>query len=118
MRSQIIICLVATLLFQAIAMASHGFARDFNGDSRHAALHQAGVSHHHHHTDGSSHLDSSDESKKHVQADHSPYTPGILPTVCAAVLPSVQFGVPRLISGLALASPFIDGPIRPPRLTP
>ncbi|MEO8101507.1 MAG: hypothetical protein ABI790_03220, partial [Betaproteobacteria bacterium] len=116
MRSQIIICLFVTLLFQAIAMASHGYDRDFNGDSPHAVLHQAGVSHHHQ-ADGSLYLDSSDKSKEHIGADHCPNTPGLLPTVCTATMPPVKFGTPPLISTLALASPFIEGPRRPPRLT-
>ena len=117
MRSQIIICLVATLLCQAMAMASHGFARDVNGDSRHAALHHAGVSHHHHLADGAFHLDSSDESKKHLVADHCPNAPALLPATCSANLPQVKFAVPPLVSGLGLAAPFIEGPRRPPRLT-
>ncbi len=106
---------VLALLVQSAAAAGHGLRMEANRDLSHAAMHEAGISHHHNH-DGSSSRDNSDEARQHVQHDHCPNTPALPASTCNAG-PSLagSADIPAL-SQLPHPSPYLEGPRRPPRL--
>lgn len=108
-----------------LCLPLHGFAMqgglphaDATSSLMHGLEHAEGVYHHHHQGEGSVHYDQSDESVEHVQ-DHScsPHPAGF--SLPALIVPPEQ-QVSKLAPFVADAvpEPFLDGPRKPPRLTP
>lgn len=104
---------VLALLLQGMAQARTTLSPGAIDDLGHAALHwqQEG---HHHHDDGSYHLDDSADSARHLAADQ------LLSALAAApaalfVMPRPAAARPAARAGPALAPPFLEGPLRPPR---
>ena len=106
--------ILVAMLWQSAAFARVGATVDALADSGHAALHWQGEAHHHH-DDGSFAIDESEESARHLMADHTSAT-ALLPLV-SAMLPRLGDRAPR--PGYMRVSPhsFLDGPLRPPRPT-
>lgn len=111
-----ILFLLTSILWQSIAMAGQGMVYDHAEGLAHAVLHLEKDGHHHH-DDGTYHEDSSDQSSQHIQADDCLSVTELLPPVFCPALP--QLGLPAPAKGLdcAPAAPFLEGPMRPPRLT-
>lgn len=106
--------MLIAMLWQSLALARAGSTVNAVADLQHAALHWQDEGHHHH-DDGAYHLDDSDESTRHLMADHSPVS-----ALLAAAPPAVAFlggGSPGMREARASPHPFLDGPLRPPRLT-
>mgnify|MGYP000925898705 CR=1 FL=1 len=116
MRSPLVIVVfLFALLVQSVAAAGHGLRLEFSADLSHAAMHEAGISHHHNH-DGTSSRDNSDEAKQHVQHDHCPNSPALPASVCSAGPESAGMAALPALSQRALPAPYLEGPRRPPRL--
>lgn len=113
-RTGILVVMLIAMLWQSLALARAGSTLNAFADAQHAVLHgqQEG---HHHHDDGSYHLDDSDESTRHLMADHSPAS-ALLPSATPAVA-FLGGGSPGMREARASPHPFLDGPLRPPRLT-
>lgn len=106
--------LLVAMLWQSAAFARVGATGDALADAGHAALHWQGEAHHHH-DDGSFAIDESEESARHLMADHTSAT-ALLPLV-STMLPRLDDRAPRHVSVRASPHPFLDGPLRPPRPT-
>lgn len=112
-RAGIVVVLLAALLWQALALARPGAMANPFADIGHAALHW-GEEGHHHHDDGSYHVDDSDESTRHLLADHVNGT--VLTFDTAMAQPHLQADSPAERAARAGPHPFLDGLLRPPRL--
>jgi len=103
------------MLWQALAMAPAAAAwLDDAADIGHVALHVQEEGHHHH-DDGSFAVDQSSDSVLHLVADHvaqSPIRPTLLPM---AALPA-QSPAPDGQRARVTPAPFLEGPLRPPRV--
>lgn len=114
-RVGVILVLLLALLWQSLALARAGSSISAVADPAHAVLHWQDEAHHHH-DDGSHHVDDSAESAQHLAADHAGGSVALLPTgsdslVIGNAAPSASRGeVPS-------AHPYLDGLLRPPRLS-
>jgi hypothetical protein len=113
-RSVTLIAIVFAMLWHSAALARVGASVEALADLEHAALHWQGEAHHHH-DDGSFHVGESEESARHLMADHVS-VPALLPQPPATLL-RLDDGAPALPSARAGPHPFLDGPLRPPRST-
>ena len=114
-RVGIALVLLLAMLWQSVAIARAGSAVNPVADLAHAVLHSQ-VDSHHHHEDGSYHLDDSAESAQHLIADHVSVAIGLLPTVATSV--PLTGTTPRAEGGQSPGPhPFLDGPLKPPRLS-
>lgn len=111
-RKLTVALLLVVMVFQAVTITLFSSSRDNLVDLTHAAMHwqQEG---HHHHGSGDYHVDDSEESTRHLMADHSGAT---------AVLPATGLQFSRQDSGghtiLSVRSnpqPYLEGLLRPPR---
>jgi hypothetical protein len=106
------VLIAMALVGQSFASARIAGPFSQDGGLEHVLLHAQGEAHHHH-DDGSFHLDDSSESVVHVALDQgsstaaSPDGSSALP-VTAHALPAHE---PR-----AGPAPFLEGPLRPPRV--
>jgi hypothetical protein len=115
-KTPAIFLLVISLLWQAFAMASVGFAQDHGDSIEHVVLH-LDKEPHHHHDDGTFHEDGTDESVKHVYADSCANTAGVVPTHAAAARVEIIRRAQPSFSAADPDSAILEGPRRPPRLT-
>jgi hypothetical protein len=114
-RAAHLLVLVLALLLQGLMPGRSLAAPAASGDAGHAALHwqQQG---HHHHDDGSAHLDDSADSARHLAADQLP-TPLVAAAAERLALPHPGGSAPLACADSGLPSPFLEGPLRPPRAT-
>lgn len=111
-RSVTLIAMLLAMLWQSAAFARLGMSVEALAELEHAVLHWQDEAHHHH-DDGSFHVGESDESARHLMADHVS-VPALLPQPPAMLL-RLEDGAPELPGVRAGPHPFIDGPLRPPR---
>ncbi|MBA2721371.1 MAG: hypothetical protein H0U56_00420 [Methylibium sp.] len=113
-RAGIVIALLFAMLWQSIALARAGSTVEAVSDPAHAALHWQDEGHHHH-DDGSHHFDDSDDSVQHLFVDHVTAPVALLHAVSTSMAPLGSCAPsPQCVS--MAPQPFIDGPLRPPRL--
>lgn len=113
-RPLVIAVLVLSLTWQLLASAWPGGAAVALEGGEHAALHWADEAHHHH-EDGSAHGDDSEESACHMALDNGSVAALVMAVGCDTLAPH---GVVRTEHcARAGPHPFLDGPLRPPRLT-
>ena len=109
------IVLLLALLWQSVALASAGSTLDPIPDPAHSALHWQDEGHHHH-EDRSYDRDDSAESMQHLMADHVSAFVGLLHAVPTSVPPSGS-SRSRASGEDPGPHPFLDGPLKPPRVT-
>lgn len=114
-RVAITAALLFALLWQAVAPASAGSTLARGSDPVHSALHWQDDGHHHH-DDSSYDRDDSAESMQHLMADHVSVFIGLLHAVTTSVPPSGS-SRSRASGEDPRPHPFLDGPLKPPRLT-
>lgn len=111
-RKLTIALLLFVMAFQAAASPLLYTSRDNLADMEHAVMHwqQEG---HHHHDSGDYHADDSDESTRHLMADHSG-APAMLPTMELQLFrqDNSTHSVP---SARTSPHPYLEGLLRPPR---
>lgn len=113
MRAATILIMTLALLWQGMAFARVGLSIESLADAEHAALHMQQEGHHHH--GDSYHVDDSAESASHLALDHTG-APALSPDERVAVhVPSSS--TVRTLEVRAGPYPFLEGPLRPPRLT-
>jgi hypothetical protein len=112
-RTSVIVAILIAMLWQSLAMARADSTLNVLADVEHAMLHWQGEDHHHH-DDGSFHRDASDESERHLLADHHNAS-AVLPDASVR-LALADAGSPAMHEPRAVPHPFLDGPLRPPRL--
>lgn len=105
--------LLFAILWQTLAMVSPMSIAAKSMEYEHAILHTQ-VSDHHHHDDGSLHLEALDASPSHLHADTGYSGSGILPGAIAQELMAPLAG-PGTDAANGGPSPYLDGPLRPPR---
>jgi len=113
-RSITLIAILFAMLWQSAALARVGVTAEALADLGHAVSHWQDEAHHHH-DDGSFHFGDSEESARHLMADHVS-VPALLPLVSAMLL-RLADGAPGPRSVRTGPHPFLDGPLRPPRST-
>jgi hypothetical protein len=113
-RSAILIAMLFAMLWQSMALARGGLAVSALADLEHAVLHWQDEAHHHH-DDGSFHVGDSEESARHLMADHVS-VPALLLNAPAPLL-RLDEDAPGLWGVHVRPHPFLDGPLRPPRLS-
>jgi hypothetical protein len=113
-RVATITLLLMAMLWQSVAVARVGTWSTVS-DLVHAVMHWQDEGHHHH-DDGTYHVDDSTESVRHLIADHSSATVGLL-TSAPPELPDLGSASPDVRLEGHRPNPFLAGPLRPPRLT-
>lgn len=113
-RSAILIAMLFAVLWQSVALARAGITVEALADLEHAVLHWQNEGHHHH-DDGSFHVGDSEESARHLMADHVS-VPALLLHATAPLL-RLDEDAPGLRGVHVRPHPFLDGPLRPPRLS-
>jgi hypothetical protein len=113
-RVATITLLLIAMLWQSVGMTRAG-AWSPVSDLVHTVMHWQNEGHHHH-DDGTYHVDDSTESVQHLIADHSSATVGLL-TSAPTELPVMRSASPDVRLERPGPSPFLGGPLRPPRLT-
>ncbi len=106
--------LVAMLLQTWAGLTSGGVAQKAQ-EFAHAVAH-AQAANHHHHDDGALHLEQTSEESAHQHADEGIQLAALLPNAAAA-LPDLRPTAVGWTAAAALASVFLEGPLRPPRPT-
>ena len=107
--------LAFALVWQSLALGHPGSSVNLLLDAAHAVLHWQGIGHHHH-DDGSVQIDESPDASRHLLTDHAGgFTglPAAQPDTPAPVASSMPCGRP---AG-AGPPPFLEGPLKPPRLS-
>lgn len=113
-RAAVIALFIVAFLWQSVGLARFDPVIDLLGDTEHAALHENDEGHHHH-DDGSLHVDDSFESIQHVVADQLHFPTALLGEDRAKLLAG-RAASPQVARDRAVAAPFLDGLMRPPRL--
>lgn len=113
-RTSVLILLLLAMLWQSVDLVRAGATPDRLADLQHAMLHWQDEGHHHH-DDGGLHLDDSGDAVGHVMADNVNAS-AMLPHVSPQV-PDFDGGDLRVREPRAGPSPYLDGLMRPPRLT-
>lgn len=113
-RAWTLIVVIVALLVQPQAWARTASVLAMDGGTEHALLHWQDEAHHHH-DDGGYHADDSAESAAHAALDAGS---GVsftahTPANCAVIPAGI---VPAMWPARAGPGPFLDGPLRPPRL--
>lgn len=113
-RTTVLLLLLLAMFWQSVDLVHAGASSDRLADFEHAMLHWQDEGHHHH-DDGGLHLDDSGDALGHVMADN---------VNASALLPHVSPSMPDFDPGelsvrepRAGPHPYLDGLIRPPRLT-
>jgi hypothetical protein len=106
--------LVAMLLQAWAGLTSGGVAQKAQ-EFAHAVTH-AQAANHHHHDDGSLHLEPASQEPAHQHADEGMQLSALLPAAAPA-LPDLRPTAVGWTAAAALASVFLEGPLRPPRAT-
>lgn len=84
-------------------------------DTGHALAHYADQAHHHD-DEGDMHAGDADASVTHLHGDDWATTPVLVVQALAIEFPAPCSAAPRRPGSAAAAPPFIEGPIRPPRV--
>jgi hypothetical protein len=110
-----LVVVIIALLVQPQAWARTACVMAMDGGIEHALAHWQGESHHHH-DDGSYHADDSEESAAHAALDAGSGASFAAdkPVNCAVVPVGI---VPAAWQARAGPGPFLEGPLRPPRLS-
>ncbi len=111
-RAWVTAVLVALLLQTWVGLTSGGVAQQAQ-EFAHAVAH-AQTANHHHHGDGSLHLEQTSEEPAHQHADEGIQLSALLPAA-APGLPDLRPTAVGWTAAAALASVFLEGPLRPPR---
>lgn len=106
--------LVLAVLWQSLPVARFGIAQGGLTDIAHVAVHWLGASHHHH-ADGDFHFDTSTDSAQHLIADQFSPT-ATLPEEGSPIFSGDVATSPRRAHPGGLPPPYLEGPLRPPRL--
>ena len=114
LRSAILLVMLFSMLWQAMALAQATSTVNLLADLEHTAMHWQDEPHHHH-DDGSYHRDDSQASELHVFSDHLTLAVVLLPVSSQNPLPIASARPCCHHSGSA-PDPFLDGLLRPPRL--
>lgn len=104
--------LVLCLLWQGTACAYFGAPSRFAGDMEHERAHVE-MKAHHHDADGSLEFDDSTASLLHMMADCAS-TATLVPSLELRVSPTTGV-MPHAPRASFLVSPYLEGPLRPPR---
>jgi len=112
-RFPVLFIVLIAMLWQSVAMASHGSTVNFLADREHAALHWQGKGHHHH-DDGSLQVDDSNESAQHVITDHPSASLAVV-VPSSHNLPALASAAPGGLHAPHVPKPTLDGLLRPPR---
>lgn len=107
--------MLLAILWQSLAMLSPMSVAAKAMEYEHAALH-AQTSGHHHHDDGSLHVEAVDSTSHHLHADSGLHSAGLPPGAINQALPAhatSPVGVPLA----TIPTPYLEGPLRPPRIT-
>ena len=112
-RPVVLLVMLFAMLWQSVALARIGSSVNALADLEHTALHLQQEAHHHH-EDGSYHLDESYESTQHLLTDHLSMTVELLISSCRLFLP-LGSTPPGVLHHTTVASPVLDGLLRPPR---
>jgi hypothetical protein len=113
-RRLVPILLVLALAWQSLTLGRAGSSINVLLDAAHAVLHWHGISHHHD-VDGGVHVGESPDAARHVLTDHAGGLTG-LPVAQSGALDAVASAVPRGLPMAAGPPPFLEGPLKPPRL--
>ena len=112
---------MAALLWQPLALAQPSLPAQPSSSASsagegltHALLHWLDLGHHHH-ADGGVHLDDSAEARAHAATDPLSQ-PSLHLGGVDAVLTLPREATPRTPVARAVGPPFLEGPLRPPRL--
>ena len=106
--------LALALVWQALALGRPGSSVNVLLDAAHAVLHWQGIGHHHH-DDGSVQLDESPDASRHLLTDHAGGFTG-LPAAQPGAPAPVASSMPCVRPAGAGPPPFLEGPLKPPRL--
>ena len=114
-RSLVVVLLVVSAFWQMFAVGGRPGGLSTPRAAAHALLHWQGQAHHHH-DDGSVTQDGSTESVQHVAQDgvlavNSPWSEPIVP------LPPVASAYSTAADEVSGPWPYLDGPMRPPKLS-
>lgn len=106
--------LLLVMVFQAMTVTLFSSSRDTLVDLTHAAMHwqQEG---HHHHSPGDYHVEDSEESTRHLMADHSG-APAALPATDLRFFRQ-DASIHAMLSTRTSPHPYLEGLLRPPRPT-
>lgn len=113
-RSAVVLVMLFSMLWQAMALAQPTSTVNLLADLEHAAMHWQDEPHHHH-DDGSYHRDDSQASKFHVFSDQLTVATALLPASSQNLLP-IASARPCCHRSVSVPDPFLDGLLRPPRL--
>jgi hypothetical protein len=113
-RIATLFAILFAMLWHTAAFARLGASAEAQLELEHAVMHWQDEAHHHH-DDGSFHVGESEESARHLMADHVSVQ-ALLQQSPSALLP-LDDGPLGLRSARAGPQPFLDGPLRPPRST-
>jgi hypothetical protein len=111
-RKLTVTLLLLVMAFQAMTFPLLSSSRDNLADMAHAVMHwqQEG---HHHHDSGDYHVEDSDESTRHLMADHSG-APAVLPAASLGFFRQ-DTSIHTLLSTRTTPHPYLEGLLRPPR---
>lgn len=114
LRSLLVVALVLSLMWQVVAGAWPGGLANTLDGGEHTAVHLANEAHHHH-DDGSVHHDDSAESASHMALDQS--SSAVLLGGASSDTPTSMASPCAQHVARQGPHPYLDGPLRPPRLT-
>lgn len=111
-RFAVSLAVLLILFVQALAPARAGLIANAPAEPGHAWLHWQGKAHHHH-DDGSYQVDDSNQSVWHLLAEQGNFAVVLFESATPPALPATAS--PGHFQRLPGASPFLAGPLRPPR---
>lgn len=114
-RTITVAALIIIMAFQSMTATAFASSHSNQADLSHSMLHWQQEAHHHHEA-GGYHVDDSEESTRHLMTDHFTAT-AVLPAVPVLFFRS-DTGAPDALLSHASPHPFLEGPLRPPRLNP
>lgn len=115
MRQLLCILILLCLPLQSLALQVGWSQPGQPADLIHEIEHHEGIQHHHE-DDGSVHYDNSAESQEHVQDHCTSAQPADLMATLVSVAPQPLVSVLKPEQNCLIASPYIEGPTRPPAL--
>lgn len=112
-RTITVVVLIAIMAFQSMTTTAFASSRDNQADLSHSVLHWLQEAHHHHEAGGYQ-VDDSEESTRHLMADH--FTASALLSTAPVLFLRTDNGAPNALLAHASPHPFLEGLLRPPRL--
>lgn len=106
------VVLIALILQSWAGLTPVGVAQNAQAFA-HTLVH-AQARNHHHHDDGSLHIEQAGDEAGHLHADDGLQHAALLPAETRTA-PFPQPRVDRAVANVALASIYLEGPLRPPR---